>query len=412
MNKEEQLQAYKQKAINTIQTNNKNLHVLEYTNLRVKAKIHCDKCGGDFDIVPDVLRRRQFRCPICEYNYSSRAIKTIEQERPDLIEWLVDEEDKKIGITSRKIIKIKCPVCGTTEDISALCFTKRIYNCHACNKDGISYPNKFLRAFLKQIKDQVDLLETEWNPNWALNYKYDGHIIKNSIDYIIEMHGIQHYKQTSVWDFKEQLRRDKEKESLSNENNVEQIIIECKKSNFEYIKKHIEESRLAEILDLTKVNWAVIAKEVVKDYTKPIADLYNQGMEITKIGQKFMIERHAVSKILKEAAKIGWCDYKGERCMEMSNLNIKITNIKTNEFKIIHNTTEACNFIEENFKQKISRRMIICYIKGYYRSYNSEGSIQKTSLKGKLYKDIYSFEYITDDLVTTLNDQTEDKEKT
>lgn len=321
---------------------------------------------------------------------------TIEQDRPDLIEWLVNEEDKYLGTESKKTIKIKCPACGAEEDISVNNFTKRIHTCHNCNKDGISYPNKILREFFKQIKEQVEFTQTEWNPRWAGNYKYDGHFIKNGIHYIIEMHGPQHYEKTSIWDFEAQKIRDAEKTELANINKFEQIIIDCRKSNFEYIKNNILASKLSEILDLNLIFWNKIAEKATKDYTKIVSDFYNQGIEITEIAQILMIDRHVVSRLLKEATIIGWCNYEAIPCTELYKINVKITNISTEKSVIIHGVKEACNFIQNDSGYKIDRHTIKNYVEGYYYSYYNKDAPKKISLEGKLYKRIYKFEYLND----------------
>ena len=88
-------------------------------------------------------------------------------------------------------------------------------HCKNCNQDTISFPNKFLRELLKQIKTSVQLVETEYSPKWANEYLYDGHIKINDVDYLIEMHGEFHYKETSKYNWEYQQKRDKEKIELA-----------------------------------------------------------------------------------------------------------------------------------------------------------------------------------------------------
>ena len=240
MGKEEYLKKCQAQAINHIYEKNPQLVVLKYENSHTMAHFLCEDCGNEFDFIPDALHRRQCRCPVCNDKSMAHPKTTIEQDRPDLIEWLVNKNDKILGTKSRRIIQIKCPACGAAEEVAVNNFVKRIHTCQNCNRDGISYPNKILREFLKQIKEQVEFTQTEWNPKWAGNYKYDGHFIKNGIHYIIEMHGPQHYEKTSIWDFEAQKIRDAEKTKLANKNKIEQIIIDCRKSNFEYIKNNFQ----------------------------------------------------------------------------------------------------------------------------------------------------------------------------
>lgn len=74
--------------------------------------------------------------------------------RPDLEKWFVNKDDfYNYGIKSKRIIKLKCPDCGYEFEEKVSNFVNRVKLCPKCNLDGISRPNKFLRAFLEEIKD-------------------------------------------------------------------------------------------------------------------------------------------------------------------------------------------------------------------------------------------------------------------
>ena len=163
---------------------------------------HCDKCKSDFDDTPENLSKRGYRCKICEKQVVSKFKNSVVEEHPELIEWFENPDDAfKYGTNSGKVLRFICPYCRNIEETSVRNFVKRAYHCLNCKQDGISRPNKFLREFLKEIEPQIELKETEWNPLWAGTYLYDGHIVVNGVDYIIEMHGEQHYHQTGRWDF-------------------------------------------------------------------------------------------------------------------------------------------------------------------------------------------------------------------
>ena len=91
----------------------------------------------------------------------------VNENRPDLEIWFVNKEDCNYGIKSRKSVQLKCPDCGYEFEEKISNFAKRVKLCPKCNLDGISRPNKFLRAFLEEIKDQLQQKNFEWNPTWG-----------------------------------------------------------------------------------------------------------------------------------------------------------------------------------------------------------------------------------------------------
>lgn len=211
---DEQLQRYRDKAFEYVK-NNSNLTLLEYTKATEQARFKCNKCNADFKRRYQSMKKKKYRCPFCERK-DFIPEKTISDTNPELIDWFVDKDIPFIkGPTSNFITKIKCPDCGFEENVKIGLFIKRICHCKNCNQDTISFPNKFLREFLRQIKSNVQLIETEYSPKWANGYLYDGHIKVNDVDYLIEMHGEFHYKETSTYNWEYQQKRDKEKIELA-----------------------------------------------------------------------------------------------------------------------------------------------------------------------------------------------------
>jgi len=121
--------------------------------------------------------------------------------------------------------------------------------------------------------------------------------------------------------------------------------------------------------------------------------LYNKGLTISGIAKEMMLDRHVISRFLIDANELKWCNYTPISCIELYKIDVKITNVKTNNFVIIHGVQEACNFILKDSGNKIDRHTIKNYINGYYYEYYNNQKYQ-ISLKDKLYKDIYKFEYL------------------
>ena len=191
----------------------------------------------------------------------------VNENRPDLEIWFVNKEDCNYGIKSRKSVQLKCPDCGYEFEEKISNFAKRVKLCPKCNLDGISRPNKFLRAFLEEIKDQLQQKNFEWNPIWGEQYVWDGHIItKDNIEVVVEMQGIQHYHETNWGRHDYQLKRDSDKRALCQKAGIEQIEIDCSNTQYSFMKEQILKSRLSEILDLTQVDWNNVFINTSKNY--------------------------------------------------------------------------------------------------------------------------------------------------
>lgn len=327
----------------------------------------------------------------------------INENRSDLEKWFVDKDDfYNCGISSKKVVRLKCPDCGHEFEEKVSNFVKRAKLCPKCNLDGISRPNKFLRAFLEEIKDQLQQKNFEWNPTWGELYVWDGYIItKDNIEVVIEMQGEQHYHETNWGRHDYQLKRDFDKRTLSQKIGIEQIEIDCSNTQYSFMKEQVLKSRLSEILDLTKINWENVFVNSSKNYVKVVAEHYNNGLTSGEIGKILDMDRHTIQRMLIDAKEIGWVNYTPIPATELYKKDTKITDVKTGEFVIIHRVIEACKWFKEKYGIPVDRHTIKDYICGerilYYGGKHTE------SLKRKLYKNRFKFEYIEEK--DTANDQ-------
>ena len=134
------------------------------------------------------------------------------------------------------------------------------FSCPRCS-DKISYPNKFLRAFLEQLP--VENIQFEYSPKWARPYRYDGYCEYKDLKIIIEMdgglgHGNHKYKSSEIDIGGKQ--RDLIKDQLAEINGITLVRIDCINSNFEYIKTNILTSLLNNIFDLNQIDWEICEK--------------------------------------------------------------------------------------------------------------------------------------------------------
>lgn len=183
----------------------------------------------------------------------------------------------------------------------------RGFSCRICG-DGVSFPNKILRAFLKVFSSKVDNFEFEKSFGWSNNRQYDGYFVKDGKEYIVEMQGGQHYK--DAWITKEETQNiDKEKKQLAQKYGINIIYINCYKSDFDYIKNNISDSILGQLFQITEEQWIEIGKLSSGSLVKKVAELYENGLSQQQISKELGIHYQVVRKYLKRASKAGLCSY-------------------------------------------------------------------------------------------------------
>lgn len=84
------------------------------------------------------------------------------------------------------------------------------------------------------------------------------------------------------------------------------VEIECKDTNYFYMKNQILNSYLNEILDLSKVDWGKIVSICSKNYLKIVSDYYKNGLSTIEIGKKMDFDRHTIQRMLMDASEMGW----------------------------------------------------------------------------------------------------------
>ena len=216
--------------------------------------------------------------------------------------------------TSRSGFKIECQC----KDCGKILY-KKISDIHragavACScGDGISYPEKFVESVLIQCNLNYITQLTKVDYKWCSDYKYDFFIKNNTI---IETHGIQHYQNTTrkkTRSLSDEILNDKIKQELALANGIEEYIaIDCRYSNLEFIKNNILNSRLAELHDLSNIDWNKAGEYAMSNLSKKACDLWNEGGEdisVIKIGEIMHLNSRTIRNWLNKWAKIGLCTY-------------------------------------------------------------------------------------------------------
>lgn len=295
----------------------------EHTNIyetkskrnRIYYGYKCLKCGYENKIREDHLNEG-VGCSCCDNKIAVLGINTI----LDTDHWMIDlgvsiEDAKKYTSYSKKKITVICPDCGEEKTITI----SDIYINHSIScscGDGVSYPEKFMISLLKQL--DIKFIK-EYTSNWSNNKRYDFYLEDYNI--IIETHGEQHYKESNSFmtNLKEQQENDKYKKELAFNNGIDKyIVIDCSKSELEFIKQNILNSELNYLFDLSKIDWLKCEEYALKNIIKEICECYNNNLNIIDIVNKYNLCRCTIRKYLKKGAKLGWCNYDAKKQMKIS----------------------------------------------------------------------------------------------
>lgn len=160
------------------------------------------------------------------------------------------------------------------------------------------------------------------NQKWCKRYLYDFYLY--DFDCIIEVHGIQHYKDTTWNTYEAEHKNDVAKMNLAKKNVKIYIIIDARKSELYYIKHSILNSELATLLDLPhqNINWDKIHKNAVSPIINIIADKYNNhSKNISDISNILHLSNPTIVHYLKEASKLNMCDYDSELKINSTLIN-------------------------------------------------------------------------------------------
>lgn len=287
----------------------KNLTLKEYTNNKKLMMVYCKKCKQTYQVSPATIFYGKYKgCPCCRGEIIKKGFNTLGDLRPDLIKYFEDKSDAyKFALHSNQKVNLICPDCGERKNMSVNDLVVRGFSCRICG-DGVSFPNKILRAFLKVFSSKVDNFEFEKSFGWSNNRQYDGYFVKDGKEYIVEMQGGQHYK--DAWITKEETQNiDKEKKQLAQKYGINIIYINCYKSDFDYIKNNISDSILGQLFQITEEQWIEIGKLSSGSLVKKVAELYENGLSQQQISKELGIHYQVVRKYLKRASKAGLCSY-------------------------------------------------------------------------------------------------------
>lgn len=298
----------------------------QYVAMKKEMEFTCKIDGHKWITTPYRIIHSKHGCPICaDKDVVKSLTKTHEQFVEDLKQVNPYYEVLTRYKTSKEKILVKCTLCGH-EQWARPNDLMNGKNCSYCS-DGISYPNKFAHAFLKQLP--IENVIYEYSPEWACNKRYDNYFEYKDKAYIVEMDGKQHFMDmsTSNWGSLESNQiNDKLKDKLARENDVIMIRIKCKDTYKSYISNEILKSELANIFDLSNIDWKQCDYFARSNLVKEVWDYYNSHPTsiAIEIAKEFCLSVGTIRKYLNRGNKLGICVYnRKEVCKRMKLSKLK-----------------------------------------------------------------------------------------
>lgn len=229
---------------------------------------------------------------------------------PELAKLLADHNDGyKYMQNSNLKLKWKCPDCGEAVGYKITSnVLKKGVSCHFCGQ-GKSFPERVVMYLLKSINIAFD---TEKSFKWTQGKRYDFYLPEYNI--LIETHGLQHYENVKGRNrsLEEEQENDQQKYELAMKNGINKyIVIDCRKSDFDYIKNNIIQSSLFNSINNNKsIDWDYVKTNSSINPVKKIAELWNSGIRDMKIFiDEFRVTRPTIMEYLNKAKENTMCDF-------------------------------------------------------------------------------------------------------
>ncbi|MFR6229327.1 MAG: hypothetical protein ACLUNJ_24275 [Enterocloster sp.] len=209
-------------------------HFRKYFTLR------CGR-GHQYEVGESYLQQGRLRT--CKHCFHPPIAKTA----PDFALWFAEPQiPRERSRYSHTLADFYCQECGSlVRDKSIHTVYQRKYvPCPYC-RDGMSYPERYVNAFLAQLnisfhRQYMVPFEIEGKRS---HYKYDFYDEPRGI--LLEVHGLQHFapdvfNRLGGWSLEMIQERDREKERFAKEVlHLQYIYLDCRKSEPDWIRKEI-----------------------------------------------------------------------------------------------------------------------------------------------------------------------------
>lgn len=243
---------------------------------------------------------------------------TIREERPDLVEFLVNETDAdRHHLGSNVKLDWICPNCGNIVREKTL---NKVVNrgipCMLCS-DGVSKPEKIVSCAL--IQSGVDFIPQK-TFRWSGRKRYDYYIPDHNM--IIEVHGTQHYtygfKDLSGITYDQQLEIDRYKYNTAVANGISLYkIVDARDVADSAIVPQIEKI-LSDVGINTVIDSYLCEQAALKSNVTEAARYWNEGLWSSEIAEKLGVSVTTTVDYLHTASNLGICDYSPIKAQRLS----------------------------------------------------------------------------------------------
>lgn len=217
---------------------------------------------------------------------------------------------------------------------------------------------------------------------WSEGKKYDEYVEYNGETIIIEMHGAQHYEKPIRINHSVEKEKENDiyKYELAIKNNIDHyFVIDCRKSEKNYIRESINSSGLLTCLNIAdeNVDWDTIDVFATKNFVKRICEFYSAQLEMSShdVAEYFSINHKVTQRYLRQGTKLGWCNYDGHSDRERRSFRTRSKAV-------------CCLTISKSFKNATEAALYL----GLPDSKNNGRSIRNAIKQHKTYHG-YLFEY-------------------
>ena len=280
----------------------------KYITATTKLLFYCDY-NHFWYTTPTCILDSKTGCPYCAGQKPIIGETDLWTTRPDIASALENKDDGfKCKEYSHKKLSFICPNCKTKfkQDLNHVC--KRGLSCPVCS-DGISYPNKFMRSVLFQLK--VDHI-AEYRPKWISPKRYDFYFCLNNKLYIVEMDGgLGHgneIKGCTWFDKDKSIKVDDYKDKMAMEHGIEVIRINCNYNREilpDKIRDNLIASKLNNILDFSTVDFRKCDLDAQKSIFYKICSMWNEETHsVHDIANRLNISLDYVKRQLRRARKL------------------------------------------------------------------------------------------------------------
>lgn len=293
-------------------TRNGNLRIVERLRVvgkdgisRKKYRMECP-VGHRYLVSEEYLKNGRLRtCKMCNH-------PVIAQVDPEFAKWFVDPSvPRRVPPFSKEKADFYCQQCGNVvRDLSVSnIYQRRRIACALCS-DGVSYPERFVGAVLRQmgISFQRQYCVRYEKGGKGKRYLYD--FFDEDRGLILETHGQQHFEMHCFDKMGGQgleavQKNDAEKEAFAREVlGCDYIWLDCRKSEPEWIRREIEKKLT--FYPLERVDWKAAQQETHTSLTLRIVALYNEGVPLADIAKQVQLYKTTVCTKLRRAKKAGF----------------------------------------------------------------------------------------------------------